>query len=80
MIKQEVDQVLLNGAKQREDRMAFVFAFCKLLGGLRVGRCTPSPPPAITTAAEHRMFPQHLNWTSLVAYTAVDTLETMASL
>ena len=37
LIKQEDDQVLLNWAKQREDRMAFVFAFCKLLRGLRVG-------------------------------------------
>ena len=28
--------MLLNWAKQREDRMAFAFAFCKLLWGLRV--------------------------------------------
>lgn len=37
LIKQEADQELLNWAKRREDRMAFAFAFFKLLKGLRVG-------------------------------------------
>ena len=36
LIKQEADQALLSWAKRREDRMAFAFAFLKLLRGLRV--------------------------------------------
>lgn len=36
LIKQETDQALFNLAKRQEDRMAFAFAFFKLLKGLRV--------------------------------------------